>query len=45
MNVLDLSRSLFNGVLSTPSEIFSLNKINQLEEKRKEKLEQNTGTH
>ena len=43
MNASYLSRSLFDRVLSKPSEIFSLNEINQLQEKRKEKLEQYTG--
>ena len=45
MNAVDLSRSLFDGVLSKPTEIFSLNQINQLEEKRKEKLEQCTSIY
>ena len=45
MNASDLSHALFDGVLSKPTEIFSLNEINRLEEKRKEKLEQYTGTH
>ena len=45
MNASDLSHALFDGVLSKPTEIFSLNEINRLEEKRKEKLEQCTSIY